>query len=103
MSKKLFVGNLDFKTTTEDLEKMFSEFGELEEVNVVTDRDTGRSKGFGFVTFFEDNEADKAISEMNEKEVNGRKINVNEAKEKEDRPERNSRERFVRQEREPQD
>ena len=106
MSKKLFVGNLDFKTTEKDLNEMFESFGAIEDVFVVKDHNTNRSKGFGFVTFTEDDDAQKAVSEMNEKEIKGRKITVNVAKEREeshseghgrDRP------RFERREEEPQD
>lgn len=99
MSKKLFVGNLDFKTKTEDLEDMFSEFGEIEECTIITDRNTNRSKGFGFVTFVEDTDADLAITSMHEKEINGRKLTVKEAEQKE----RSERPRFERREPEPED
>jgi len=102
MSKKLFVGNLDFKTKTEDMEEMFSEFGEIEECIIITDRETNRSKGFGFVTFVEDEDAVKAAAELNEKEVKGRKLTVKEAEEKE-RPERSGRPKFERREAEPED
>lgn len=85
MSKKLYVGNLPFSIREDKLREMFSEFGEISEVVVITDRATGRSKGFGFVTFADDSAADKAISEMNEKEVEGRKIRVSEARPQEER------------------
>lgn len=88
MSKKVFVGNLDFKTNSEKLNDMFSDFGDIEDSVIVSDKDTRRSKGFGFVTFSEDSDAEKAISEMNGKEINGRKITVNAAEEKEERPRR---------------
>ena len=84
MSKKLFVGNLDFKATEKDLNELFSSFGEIEDIAVIKDRDTNRSKGFGFVTFVEDADAEKAVEEMNEKEFEGRKITVNVAKEREE-------------------
>lgn len=88
MSKKLYVGNLDFGVDDGKLRELFSEFGEIEEATVIKDRFSGRSKGFGFVTFKEDASADKAIAEINDKEVEGRKLKVNEAKPMEDRPPR---------------
>jgi cold-inducible RNA-binding protein len=83
MGKKLFVGNLSFSTTSADLEKLFSEMGTCESVTVVTDRETGRSRGFGFVEMSSAGEADKAISGLNGRDVNGRQINVSEAKPRE--------------------
>lgn len=88
MSKKLYVGNLDFSVDDGKLRELFSEFGEIEEATVIKDRFSGRSKGFGFVTFKEDANADKAVAEINDKEVEGRKLKVNEAKPMEDRPPR---------------
>jgi len=75
----IYVGNLDYGTTNESLKELFSEFGNVEKANVVTDRETGRSKGFGFVEMSEKNDAIKAISKLNGQEVNGRNIKVNEA------------------------
>jgi len=80
MSKKLYVGNLSFSIDDSKLKEIFSSYGEIEEATVIQDKFSGRSKGFGFVTFTNDENADKAISEMNEKEVEGRKLRVNEAK-----------------------
>ncbi|MFH1325797.1 MAG: RNA-binding protein [archaeon] len=80
MGKKLYVGNLDFGVNDEKLRELFSEFGEIEEAVVISDKFSKRSKGFGFVTFANDEDADKAISEMNDKEIEGRKLKVNEAK-----------------------
>jgi RNA recognition motif-containing protein len=80
MSKKVYVGNLPFSVDDGKLKEIFSEFGDIEEAVVITDKYTRRSKGFGFVTFAQDEAADKAISEMNEKEVEGRAVKVNEAK-----------------------
>jgi len=77
---KVYVGNLPFSVGFEKLKELFQEFGEVEEASVITDKYSGRSKGFGFVTFTNDEDAKKAISEMNEKEVEGRKLTVNEAK-----------------------
>jgi RNA recognition motif-containing protein len=77
---KLFVGGLPFATTSEELEQIFSEFGSVASAKVITDRDTGRSKGFGFVEFESDDEGKKAESEMNGKEIGGRTVTVNQAR-----------------------
>jgi RNA recognition motif-containing protein len=77
---KIYVGNLPFSVGDDKLKELFSSFGEIEEAVLIKDRFTGRSKGFGFVTFKEDEAAKKAISEMNDKEIEGRKLKVNEAK-----------------------
>ena len=77
---KVYVGNLPFSMGRDDLAKLFESYGEMEEVVVIADKFSGRSKGFGFVTFKNDEDANKAISEMNEKEVEGRALKVNEAK-----------------------
>ncbi|MGA2254814.1 MAG: RNA-binding protein [Thermoguttaceae bacterium] len=82
MSKKLFVGGLSWGTTDEGLHGAFSKFGEIAEAKVITDRETGRSRGFGFVTFANDESAVSAISEMNGAELDGRTIKVNEAEDK---------------------
>lgn len=81
MGKKLFVGNLSFETTSEDLQDLFAPMGTCESARVITDRDTGRSRGFGFVEMASNAEASRAISELNGREVNGRQINVSEARE----------------------
>jgi len=81
MGKKLFVGNLAFSTTGGDLEALFATAGTVESATVVNDRDTGRSRGFGFVEMSSPGEATKAIAELNGKDVGGRQINVSEAKE----------------------
>ena len=83
MAKKLYVGNLSFQTTEADLKEMFSEVGQVESVQIITDRDTGRSKGFGFIEMSDDAAAAKAIEQFNGKEVNGRALTVNEARPKE--------------------
>lgn len=80
MSKKLYVGNLPFALTEDQLKEHFSKYGEITEVVLITDRRTGRSKGFGFVTFAEDEVANKAMEEMNGKELEGRSIRVSEAR-----------------------
>ncbi len=82
MSKKLFVGGLSWDTTDEGLQGAFSRFGEIAEAKVITDRETGRSRGFGFVTFANDENAVSAINEMNGTELDGRTIKVNEAEDK---------------------
>ena len=82
MSKKLFVGGLNWKTTDEGLRQAFESFGPISEAKVITDRETGRSRGFGFVTFADDAVAERAINEMNGKELEGRKVQVNEAQER---------------------
>jgi len=79
MSKKLFVGNLSFQTTENDLTDAFAQCGTVEAVALITDRDTGRSKGFGFVTMSEE-DADKAIGKLNGSQLDGRALTVNEAK-----------------------
>jgi len=83
MGKKIFVGNLSFNTTSADLETLFSEHGTCESATVVTDRDTGRSRGFGFVEMSSASEAEKAIATLNGRDVAGRQINVSEAKARE--------------------
>ena len=85
MSKKLYVGNLSYQVTNSGLEEMFSQFGRVQSAEVVQDRDTGRSKGFGFVEMTDDNAANDAIRDMNEKEYDGRPLTVNEARPREAR------------------
>lgn len=81
MGKKLFVGNLSFNTTSEDLEDLFKGIGACESARVITDRDTGRSRGFGFVEMTNPGDADRAVSELNGRDIGGRQINVSEARE----------------------
>ena len=85
MSMKLYVGNLAFKTSSEDLQQLFSQAGTVESASVVEDRDTGRSRGFGFVEMASKEEGEAAISQFNGKEVDGRNLTVNEARPREDR------------------
>ncbi len=85
MSTKLYVGNLSFSATEQDLEEVFGEIGTVESVNIIEDRDTGRSRGFGFVEMSSQEEAQNAISELDGKEVEGRNLKVNEAKPRENR------------------
>ena len=82
MAKKLFVGNLPYTTTSEDLGQMFAQAGTVESATVITDRMSGRSKGFGFVEMSSDEEVAKAIETLNGTEIEGRKIVVNEARPK---------------------
>src|SRR2546429_8310604 len=82
MGKKLFVGNLSFDTTSADLEALFSQAGTCESAAVITDRATGRSRGFGFVEMSSASEAERAITELNGHELQGRKLNVSEARER---------------------
>ena len=82
MGKKLFVGNLTFSVSDADLEKLFASVGTVESATVVTDRNTGRSRGFGFVEMSSSNEANEAITRLNGHDVGGRQINVSEAKER---------------------
>ena len=85
MGKKLFVGGLSWGTDDQAFRRAFEEFAQVEEAKVITDRDTGRSRGFGFVTYSEDESASKAIEAMNGNELDGRTLTVNEAKERTDR------------------
>jgi cold-inducible RNA-binding protein len=78
----IFVGNLSFKTTQEDLMAAFSQYGNVERVNIVTDRDSGQPRGFAFVEMTERRDAETAISQLNGADLNGRTINVNEARPK---------------------
>jgi cold-inducible RNA-binding protein len=85
MSTKLYVGNISFNTSNQDLIDMFSAAGKVESANIIEDRDTGRSRGFGFVEMASKEEADAAIAALNGKEVDGRALKVNEAKPRENR------------------
>lgn len=89
MSKKIYVGNLSYKVTEDDLKDLFGEFGAVTEINVITDRETGRPRGFAFVEMDSDDDATKAINSLNGKELQDREIVVNEA-----RPRRDSRPRY---------
>ena len=85
MAKKLYVGNLSYGTTDSDLQRMFEEFGTVESAQVIMDRESGRSKGFGFVEMGSQQEAEAAIKALNGKDMDGRALTVNEAKPREDR------------------
>jgi len=78
----IFVGNLSFRTTQDDLLATFSQYGNVERVNIVTDRDSGQSRGFAFIEMTERRDAENAISQLNGAELNGRAMNVNEARPK---------------------
>ena len=88
---KIYVGNLSYSTSEEDIRTAFSAFGAVNSADVIMDRGTGRSKGFGFVEMSVDSEGQAAIDALNGKEVDGRSLNVNVAKPREERPERSSR------------
>ena len=83
--KNIFVGNLDFNTSEEELRQLFQLYGQVDRVSIMTDRDTGRSRGFGFVEMANAEEGEKAIAALNGSQIGGRKLNVNEAR---PRPER---------------
>ena len=85
MGKKLYVGNLAYGVTDSDVQKLFEAHGTVQSAQVIMDRDTGRSKGFGFVEMGSDQEAQAAIKGLADKEVDGRRLTVNEAKPREDR------------------
>ena len=85
MSMKLYVGNLSFQTSSHELEELFAGIGTVESATVVEDRETGRSRGFGFVEMSSQEEGEKAIAELNGQEISGREIKINEAKPREDR------------------
>ena len=82
--KNLYVGNLSFSTTEVEMRQMFEQYGAVDKANIITDRETGRSRGFGFVEMADESAAEEAISNLNGSEVEGRKLTVNEA-----RPRRN--------------
>jgi RNA recognition motif-containing protein len=85
VGKKLYVGNLSYSVTDQTLEELFAQYGEVRSAQVIQDRDTGRSKGFGFVEMADDNGAREAIKNLHESQHDGRPLTVNEARPKEDR------------------
>ena len=87
----IYVGNVKYEMTGEQLQEMFSVYGEVSSARIISDRETGRSKGFGFVEMPNDSEALAAIEATNEKEIGGRTLKVNEARPREERPRRSSR------------
>lgn len=91
METRLFVGNLSFKVTEDDLLDIFSPYGDVMQVRIINDRETGRPRGFGFVTMASKEEADKAIEALNKHEIEGRALTVNIARPREERPQNYSR------------
>jgi RNA recognition motif-containing protein len=85
MAMKLYVGNLSFQTSSEDLQQLFAQAGTVESASVVEDRETGRSRGFGFVEMASKEDGEKAIQQFNGTDLNGRNLTVNEARPREDR------------------
>ncbi len=88
---KIYVGNLPYSVRDAELEELFAPYGEVTSANVIIERDTNRSKGFGFVEMPSKTDAENAIAQLNNKEINGRGLKVNEAKPREERPRRPSR------------
>jgi cold-inducible RNA-binding protein len=86
VGKKLYVGNLTYRTNSSDLEQLFSQYGTVQSAEVISDRETGRSKGFGFVEMNTEAEAKSAIEGLHEHEIDGRRLTVNEARPREPRP-----------------
>ncbi len=86
----IYVGNLSYQLTENELAELFSEFGEVESAKIVMDRETGRSKGFGFIEMTNEEQGDAAINELDGKEVNGRNLKVNKARPREERPRYNN-------------
>jgi cold-inducible RNA-binding protein len=86
MGKKIYVGNLAFSVSDELLNSTFAQFGAVDSAKIIMDRETGRSKGFGFVEMSSDSDADQAIEKLNGQDLNGRNMNVSEARPQEDRP-----------------
>jgi RNA recognition motif-containing protein len=85
VGKKLYVGNLSYRVSSSDLEQIFSQYGSVQSAEIISDRDTGRSKGFGFVEMSSDSEARSAIDALNDQEHDGRRLTVNEARPREPR------------------
>ncbi|PQL90799.1 RNA recognition motif domain-containing protein [Apibacter adventoris] len=89
----IFISNLNYRLTSDDLQDLFSKYGEVQSAKIIQDRETGRSRGFGFVEMADD-EANKAIEELNQKEFDGKVINVSQAREREERPRNNFRRNY---------
>jgi RNA recognition motif-containing protein len=87
---KIYVGNLSYSSSEEDIRAAFSQFGTVDSADVIIDRNTGRSKGFGFVEMSDENEAKAAIAGLNGKDLDGRSLNVNEARPRAERPQRST-------------
>ena len=91
---QIYVGNVSYNTTEDSLNTLFSSFGDVDSVKLITDRETGRAKGFGFIAMPNDDQANKAIEELNGKEFEGRTLRINEARPREERPRRDFNNRF---------
>ena len=91
---QIYVGNISYQTTEEGLESLFGNYGAVESVKIITDRETGRSKGFGFISMTDDSAAQTAVEELNGKDYDNRTLRVNEAKPREERPRRSFNNRF---------
>jgi len=85
---QIYVGNMNYRTTEDEINELFGQYGDVESVKLISDRETGRAKGFGFVTMSDDSAAKEAIEALNEKEFSGRTLRINEAKPREERPRR---------------
>lgn len=85
---QIYVGNMSYGTTEDNLKELFSEFGEVSSVKIITDRETGRAKGFGFIAMDDNTQAQAAIDELNGKEFDGRTLRINEARPREEKPRR---------------
>ena len=88
MPKRIYVGNLPFSATDQEVRDLFEPYGAVSSIHLVTDRETGRPRGFGFVEMADEGEADEAISKLNQTQMGGRTLNVNEARPRESRPPR---------------
>ena len=88
MAKRIYVGNLPFSATDDEVRDLFLEYGAVNSVSLITDRETGRPRGFGFVEMEDDEAADNAISNLHQQQMGGRSLNVNEARPREPRPQR---------------
>ena len=91
---QIYVGNISYAVSEQSLGDLFAQYGEVDAVKIITDRETGRAKGFGFVTMNNDTEAQNYIEELNGQDFDGRALRVNEAKPREERPRRNFNNRF---------
>ena len=100
--KNIFVGNLSFSTTEDELRQLFAAYGQVDRVSIMTDRETGRSRGFGFVEMSSNEDGEKAIAALNGTQLGGRKLNINEARPKTERGAGGGRDRGGRGSREPQ-
>ena len=91
---QIYVGNISYAVSEQDLGDLFAQYGEVDAVKIITDRETGRAKGFGFITMNNDDDAQNAIEKLNGQDFDGRALRVNEAKPREERPRRNFHDRF---------